>query len=73
MKSTTARLLATAALMMSVLPSATPRKGGNRDYKPNPPRLDSTTAREIQEHNAEVDRRKAKKRAAKAAKKWAAT
>jgi hypothetical protein len=44
-----------------------PRKGGNRDYKPNPPRLDSAVARAIAEHNAEVDRRKAEKKARKGA------
>lgn len=44
-----------------------PRKGGNRDYKPNPPRLDSAVARAIAEHNAEVGRRKAEKKARKGA------
>ena len=57
--------LAGNGLAQAAMPAA--RKGGNRDYKPNPPLLDSAVAREIAEHNAEVDRRKAEKKARKGA------
>jgi hypothetical protein len=57
--------LAGNGLAQAAMPS--PRKGGNRDYKPSPPRLDSAVARAIAEHNAEVDRRKAEKKARKGA------
>jgi len=44
-----------------------PRNGRNRDYKPTTPCQDSALAREIAEHNATVERRKAEKMAAKRA------
>jgi hypothetical protein len=56
--------LATAAGMgaaQAAMPA--PRKGGSRDYTPNPPRVDSALAREIAEHNAAVERRRAEKMA----------
>ena len=67
-----ASLLAMAAIAMMGAGAAqaampAPRKGGNRGYKPNPPRLDSALAREIAEHNAAVERRKAEKKARKLA------
>lgn len=40
-------------------------------YRPAPPRQDTEMAREIAEHNREVDRRKAEKRAAKLARRMA--
>lgn len=57
--------LAGAGAAAAAMPA--PRKGGNRDYKPNPPRLDSALAREIAEHNEAVARRKAEKMARKMA------
>lgn len=42
-----------------------PRKGSGRAYRPTPPRLDSEQAREIAAHNAEVDRKRAEKKARK--------
>jgi hypothetical protein len=55
--------LAGNGLAQAAMPA--PRKGGHRDYKPSPPRLDSAVARAIADHNAEVDRRKAEKKARK--------
>jgi hypothetical protein len=55
--------LAGAGATAAAMPA--PRNGGNRDYKPNPPRLDSALAREIAEHNEAVDRRRAEKMARK--------
>ncbi len=58
--------LAGNGLAQAAMPA--PRRGGNRDYNnPLPLRLDSAVAREIAEHNAEVDRRKAEKKARKLA------
>jgi hypothetical protein len=48
-----------------------PRKGSARAHRPTPPRLDTAQAREIAEHNAAVDRRKAEKKAAKLARRIA--
>lgn len=65
-------LLAVAALAMAgtglaqaAMPA--PRKGSSRDYKPTAPRRDTALQREIAEHNAAVERRKAEKRARKRA------
>ena len=61
-------LLALSALLAaSVLPaSAAPLRSARRTgYRPTPPKMDTALQREIAEHNAEVDRRKAEKRAAK--------
>ena len=51
---------------------APPLRSAWRDgYRPTPPRMDTQLQREIAEHNAEVDRRKAEKRAAKMARRVA--
>jgi len=79
MKHTKASLIAAAAFAMaagmgaaqSFMPA--PRKGSNRDYKPRRVATSAGTAmeREIAEHNAEIERRKAEKKAAKIARRAA--
>lgn len=64
-------LAATALMMMAGVRAIgesmpAPRKGSNRDYKPSRTKQpDTALAREIAEHNAEVDRKKAEKKARK--------
>lgn len=65
MAATVLSVVAGMGALAEALPA--PRKGGNRDYKPNPPRMDSALAREIAEHNEAVARRKAEKMARKMA------
>lgn len=45
--------------------------GSGNNRRPTPPRMDTEQAREVAAWNAEVDRRKAEKRAAKLAKRAA--
>lgn len=65
--STRGSLLAAAAIAMmgAGVAMPAPRKGSGRAYRPTPPRLDSEQAREIAAHNAEVDRKRAEKKARK--------
>jgi hypothetical protein len=68
-----ATLLAVASI--SGLAAAAPAlrtAGIGNNRRPTPPRMDTALAREIAEHNAEVDRRKAEKRLAKDARRKAA-
>ena len=63
------RVLAISALLALGAPPAQSqslRSAWREGYRPTPPKLDTALQREIAEHNAEVDRRKAEKRAAKA-------
>ena len=61
-----AALLATVAGMGALAQAMpAPRKGSAHDYRPTPPRMDTAMRREIAEHNAAVERRKAEKRARK--------
>ena len=71
--STRSSMLAAATLAMLAVGDAMPppRKGSARAYKPTPAKRDTAQAREIAEHNAEVDRRKAEKKAAKLARRVA--
>ena len=72
-----ARASLVAATMLSMMAAgaevALPLRSAasGNGYRPTPPRLDSDLAREIAEHNAEVDRSKAEKRAAKMARRAA--
>lgn len=55
---------AAAAIAMLAASDAmpTPRKGSARTHKPTPPpRMDTALAREIAEHNAKVDAKKAER------------
>ena len=66
MKSSTSALIAVAMAGLGIASTAlpAPRKGSSsRDY--TPPRQAYALSREIADHNAEVDLRKAKKRARK--------
>lgn len=75
MRSTRSALLAASALaMMGGLASpAQPLRaqGHGNNRMPTPPRMDTELQREIAAHNAEVERRKAEKKARKMARKEA--
>jgi glutamine synthetase len=62
-------LLAAAALMMAASGAAAampqPEAAHREGYRPTPPRRDTALQREIAEHNAAVEARKAEKRARK--------